>query len=494
MFYKYLKDNKLEFMVNPPKFVKMLPARTHKVYLEIMKAIAAREHIIVVPDPDPDGFFSAKCWDYTFRKIGYGNYSIVKLTHRVHKVDPFLVKQFFTEGPQSIIVVDSSTNDLDLIDMLCHYVERLIIVDHHECPYTMDKYPSKCTVVNPCMEASWLPYRGFSAGALNSLVCDYILTQCGFQDNQELYVYGYITLYSDQCTLENHMTVSYMRRMLKDDNTVPQIISFFWDQYSSITRNWVNFKVVPIINAMIRCGRFDLIDKLFFRLHEVDSWEQFREEILGVQKESRRRLEFLMNAMEITNTESIVIGIVPGNLDPLYYNFNGLVAQKLATEYGKPSLCLHFNEDTKDYTGSARDPLGRDLLKETSTFIEAAGHDAAFGVRIPANKLTILPEFLCQVELEEKNKYIIFEYADLTSSREIQDIAIYNEYAGFELPKVRIRCRLSGDFRIRGSERKSIATSNSLTIVRFGEMLVRYEEVIAEPSFNGDSIECVVRE
>ena len=501
MFLEYLKEHKLEWLIQPPKPKKILPRNAHAVYLKVMKAMQNGEKIWIEPDCDPDGFFSAKSWQYTFDKLGYKRYQIGVLSSRKHKVSKAKMMDVLAQGFTTIILVDSSTNEVDLIDAICNYRTpdgkevQLLILDHHNGKYTWDRYPENCTLVNPKLEPEHLPYYEVSAGVVNAMVCDYILFRNGYQRNRELDIFGYLTMYSDNCAVADPYISGYMRTTLGNNTDIPAILQVFWDDYSSMNRNFISFKVVPLINALIRMNRFDMVDQLFFHTHEIADKNLFINQIKTIKQESVEAVDYLMSIMEVNNiADTMVIGLLPSNLEQKYYNFLGFVAMRLAEKYKKVALCLYLDMNTDMYVGSARDYLNRDILSEFTTFFEeSAGHDSAFGVVIEKSKLHIVPEIISQASLDVKQDYIDFKFADLTSSKEIYYMAIYNEMAINKIPKARLVIPITGDFTLGGSTKRATATNKDITIVSFGTPIERCHEYVCEPSFNGGRVECIIQ-
>ena len=501
MFLNYLKEHKLEWLIQPPKPKKILPRNAHRVYLKVMQAIQNNEYIWIEPDCDPDGFFSAKCWQYTFDKLGYQRYKIGKLSSRRHKVSKSKMESVLAEGFTTIILVDSSTNEVDLIDMICNYRTpsgkevQLLILDHHNGKYSWDRYPENCTLVNPKLEPSDLPYYEVSAGVVNAMVCDYILFRNGYQRNRELDIFGYLTMYSDNCAVADPYMAGYMRTIMNNNSDIPSILQIFWDDFSAMNRNFISFKVVPLINALIRMNEFDMVDQLFFHTHEIADKNLFLNQIMEIKKQSAEVVEYLMSIMEVMILDdTMVVGRVPSLLDQKYYNFLGFVAMKLADKYKKIALCVYLDPNTDMFVGSARDYLNRDILSQFTTFFEdSAGHDSAFGVVIDRSKLHIVQEIISKESLEEKIDFVDFNHKELTTNKEIYYMAIYNEMAINKIPKARLKINITGDFSLGGNTKRSTATNKDITIVAFGQPIERYREYICEPSFNGGRVECIIQ-
>ena len=368
------KNNKL-FMLSPPQPRDILPKNSYAVYRKVIQAIGNKEKILIVPDPDVDGIHSAKAWDFTFRKIGYRNFSVVPLERRQHTVKYRNIEKYLDAGFTTIIIVDSSSGNLELIKKICAYSDRisLIIVDHHECKNYSHVYNKNCIVVNPKLENPELPYRMWSAGLINAEICKYILYKLKYNNVRELDVFGYASMYSDKCPIDNPYSVALMTRCISTD-CIPSQIKNFMNDYTAINRTFIDFTYSPIINAVMRMDRFDLIHKYFFEYENIHDVASIIEEMKDCHKQAKEVLNELICGINnnseneddydeyededdyddgiLTNIQEeneVVIGILPSNLPQHYYNFMGLVATKLAQKYNKVALCVWYNSDIDCY-------------------------------------------------------------------------------------------------------------------------------------------------
>lgn len=496
MFREYLEKKDKLWMLTPPVYRKILPAKSFAAYTKIRDAIKCGKKIYVHPDPDIDGFLSAKCWDYCFKRLGYTNYTIGILKKRIHIVKASTIQEQIDNGASVIIIVDSSSNELEMINEVCSDKNiQLIIIDHHPTMNKFSQYPNNCEIVNPKIEGKESVLYSASAGVVNSLVCDYILYNYGITDTSELEVYGYITMYSDVCKPDNPYLSAYMHSKLHNKKCIPEFLNLFWDKYSGMNSRFIGFKINPIINANIRLGNFELINKYFFKLEGLSETEKesIRNELINERARASTLVAELEGIMAIQETEQLVICMLPNDLDQIYYNFMGYIANRAATKHNKPAISVYLDEVTNCYIGSARDPYSRDLLAEFSAFFEGSeGHQSAFGVSINKRQLKNLPEILQRAELGEESKDIVFDYMYLSSDKEILNMAIYNEFAIGNTPNVKVKVPITRSFNITGSSKKIVARTKTLTIVSFGTPIIWDTEVICTPQFNGTNVECIV--
>lgn len=495
MFRDYLENNDLLWMLNPPVYRKVLPKNSRRVYYAVRDAVSAGDKVYIHPDPDVDGYMSAKCWQTCFNKLGYTNFEIGVLKNRKHVVRYETIKEQIDNGAKLIIIVDSSTNELEMIREVCEHDVNLVIIDHHPSDNKYTMYPDNCVLVNPKLDSENLPMYPASAGVVNSLIVDYVLHMYGKTDNEELDFYGYITMYSDVCAPNNPYLASFMRRRLQNNKNIPDLIKLFWDQYSSMNKRFISFKVCPLINAAIRMGEFELIHKLFF---EIETLSDSDKELIICQLERAKSnstivVDELESVAEVMNTPDLVMAIIPSDLDEFKYNFLGFIASRFAQRYDKAAICIYLDRNIDCYIGSARDSRNRDLLSEFSAFFEGSeGHNSAFGVVIERRKLTQLPDIIMQANLQNKENEIVFDYLTLSSDKEVQNMAIYNELAIRDVPKAKVKITITPDFVVSGSTKRIVAKTKTLSIVSFSTPLQRNSTFLCVPEFNGDKVECVV--
>lgn len=495
MFRDYLEQNDILWMLNPPVYRKVLPKNSYRVYCAVRDAIAANHKVYIHPDPDVDGFMSAKCWQTCFKKLGYNNFSVGVLKNRKHTVKYSTIKEQIDNGAKLIIIVDSSTNELEMIRQVCSNDVTLIIIDHHPFNNEFSMYPENCIIVNPKLESDKLPMYPVSAGVVNSLIADYVLHQYGKTDNEDLECYGYVTMYSDVCAPSNPYMASFMRRRLQNNKNVPELIKFFWDQYSSMNKRFVTFKICPLINAAIRMGEFEAVNKLFYEVENLTESEKadLMHQLEVAKDRSYQVVDELESLAEVMESPDLVMAIIPSDLEEFKYNFLGYIASRFAQKFDRAAICIYLDSNNDCYVGSARDSKNRDLLSEFSAFFEGSeGHDSAFGVVIERRKLPQLPEIIMQADLKGKKQEIVFDYLTLSSDKEIQNMAIYNELAVRDIPKAKVKITITPDFVISGSTKRLVAKTKTLSIVSFNTSLSRNSTFLCVPEFNGDKVECVV--
>ena len=129
-------------------------------------------------------------------------------------------------------------------------------------------------------------------------------------------------------------------------------------------------------------------------------------------------------------------------------NYTGLVANKLSERYSKTAIVVC--ESTKYYKGSLRDLYSRAYLPLFKRICFAAGHNAAFGLKINLlelnsflNKLERIDTLFSIENIANEPIIVEHEYANPDPAL-IEDIALYNEFSGSTIPVAYISKRLVG--------------------------------------------------
>lgn len=205
------------------------------------------------------------------------------------------------------------------------------------------------------------------------------------------------------------------------------MLKALYEKQSYSTKDVINnittsFYIVPLINACIRVGTMEEKEQMFRAFLESDEKIYYKKKeiyeeieintarLLGNLKAKQDRLrnkamEAIKDKIEEKNLlqNKVLIVIVT---DILHKNLTGVVANKIAEKYKRPTMLLRYKEEVGALTGSIR---GYDkgevkdfksLLHEIELFDFVEGHPNAAGCQIDPNKLIEANERL-NVKLKE---------------------------------------------------------------------------------------------
>lgn len=341
-------------------------------------------------------------------------------------------------------------------------------------------------------------YRELSCGALCALLCDYVLTRMGHKDNTDLYVMGYVTLYSDVCKLNNSYNVAFLRQFRDDKLNLCNTIQMFMSQYDYFNRGFVSFRMVPRINALIRTEHFDILHELFYNPPtDTAARISMMSKIDSIYAESKARSQELFRSCVIKDSwQKVVVGILPEDVPTSARNYTGLVASQLAEKSNALALCLYKKTETT-YAGSARDAFGRDALSLMQGMCYAQGHPPAFGVEIPINQLNMVCKLMDAYFEDGRQDVLIVEWTeDMPMDKikaDIQVMAEYNEYGGQGLPSAYGFLKVNENCRIKVESHRTLVFWRNLRFVVFSTVLQVGDVLAVQPTVKGPDVELLVK-
>lgn len=444
-FYEELKNRNLESLLEPVEY-KYEGFYNDRLLFDALDDI--KEHnkkVLIYGDPDVDGLSSLLIVREALERIGHKNFEVYDYDTREHSVNINAVTKAIYEKFDYMIIVDSSSNDVKNISMLIEFGVTPIIIDHHVTHYDDYKYyPSGCVIISSDIENRLRHERFYkvSAGAMCfSLFGKYL------EDRKypwkDLSAYGLISLYSDciEMSPKFNRGIYYLATSLKT-HELPRFITDFFFKTSVFSRRFIEFTLAPKINALFRSENFNILNAYFLRDLSYVERQKLLLVIDEVHSEARTLVSRVSDTIEKKNLNNIVIGNLSTSQFAInenkLYNYTGLVANNLSSEYGKPSVVLC---ETGTYIkGSFRDLFSRNYLPKFKQFCYAEGHGAAFGIKLQYNEVD---NFLyCLEELVDKKFFILgvqepIEVQCDTSypdDKLLGDMALYNEFSGTEIP------------------------------------------------------------
>lgn len=454
-----------------------LQGRDETFISHLIKAMKDNLHLLVYTDPDTDGVLTNKLLIKFFNDLGYRNYTIYPLVARNHGIDMSVVRAVVANY-DGIIITDSSTNNMEELQILSQFNKKVFLLDHHMSDYSEEDYPKNVNIIN---------YRLFtdkyemSSGALLGL----ILYNLMMKYNKRLKALDYLklgalTIYSDSCTLDEG-NVSILRECIEwGGSDIPQILKPFTDNYCIYGRSFANFKLSNRINAVLRENRLDLIN----------SWMKgiiFSDEIEEVYEQSRAYKNYLLESfnteIDDRNFSNIVLTTIEEDEDKAE-NYTGLIANDVIRGTNKLSVALF-----KKRKGSVRDPQNRDILSTFKTRVECGGHKPAFGFRINEHEYREFLSFLSAVddhlEIAEKKLLVVNNW----NNYDLGLMARINEYSDKELLA---RIDLNSGDKIKKIGKLYKVSHKEWTVRSFTPILPN-TSILVKPTISHSGIELTVK-
>lgn len=447
-FYQYLNSNNLTNLLNRVEFDHPKFLTEDKLYTQFdnIRKNKNKLKVLVHGDCDVDGVFSAKIILEFFKLLKCDNVDFFEYKKRTHNLDYDCVRKAIDEKYSHLIILDSSTNDLPNIYELVNNGVMPIIIDHHNPKYNYNNYPSECVIVNNKIDNGIIGKEKYklSCGALTFCLCSKYLKQ-NFINYEYLSSYALATLYSDCIDMTNDLNrgIYYMAVGLETSELPAYFKHFMNYKNVEFNRRFIEFNFCPKINSLFRAEKLEIVNNYFFREHKGLDYTNIINDILKVYEESSKLVNMVVDLFKPNVLNNIVYGDL-SNLDiPVkhnkLFNYTGLIANSISQNYGKPCVITCYNGT--DIKGSFRDCFSRRYLKIFSQFCKAEGHDAAFGISINNKDYRKFIRYL--TDKVDKNFFNLgipeLVKIEINENRPdkklINDIALYNEFAGIECQK-----------------------------------------------------------
>lgn len=407
-----------------------------KVCKRILEAIKGGERIAIPADIDPDGVSSAISMRQILLKHGHPADKIRILTHdrsRGHGVHNVKDECFWAD---LLIVVDSSSNDDITCEELADWMD-VIILDHHE----IENKNEFALIVNPMQRKCGYRNKRISAATVVYHVAQVL------DDMQETFhaesIVDMVTLgmIADVVSMKKKSNRALINKGLNNiQNLGLKALVDLKNQHTpQLSTTDFSFNIIPTVNSALRFNDQDLVYKLFMTEDEYEAKSLANE--LNKRKEARRaEVQMLVESTSIIINDNVVVGYLENNNNNS--SMNGLVAQKLASEYNKPAMILNPGKIEGKLGGSLRAPGDFDLkayLSESGLFDYVMGHPSAAGFRIDSEKVDDLREYIetNHIEYEEVEAFD-FE-TDRINPTEFVDIEQFNRITGDGFPSVKVK-------------------------------------------------------
>lgn len=397
----------------------------HKAVRCLLKHIERKSEILIVVDPDVDGFTSAAII-YQYIKLIDENANLNWILHddKKHGLDGI-------ELPESInllIMPDSGSEDYEEHAKLHKKNIDIIVLDHHEAEIES----THAIVVNP--QNCDYPNRNLSGAGVVLKFCEALDDKLQMESSSQFYDLVALGNIADSMLMSEKETMYYVQEGLKDINN-----DFFnalvrkqsYSLNGNMNINSVSFFISPLINAVIRISsmeeKMDMF-KSFLGVKELVNYKpRGKDEILvplvddmarrcgnARAKQNRIRdkivaeIEEIIKINGLSNNKVIFIS----DLTIEEKGLSGLVANVIAGKYKRPAIILSGIDEDEYATGSGRgyDQGGienfKNIVQNTNLFEYAKGHAGAFGVKIHKDKFdkvnTSLNELLGWYNIEDQ--------------------------------------------------------------------------------------------
>ena len=461
-----LTADKIARYINPtadeefsPRFLDNIVQAAKKLLITIFN----QEDIYVQIDSDCDGYTSsALLLNYLHRLFpayveNHISYGVHNKKHHGINIDDV------PKGIKLVVIPDASSNEVELHKQLWDEGIQTIILDHHHAP--IDESDPAIIVNNQMCGYPNKALSGVGIVYKFCLVIDEILGESYADNYLDLVALGMIADMMDLRELETRYLIVEGLKDIRNPFFLEMVNKNEFKIKGEFNPFTISWYVAPFINAMTRSGTLDEKKLLFKSMLEYEAYKLVpstkrgcsgTEELLVEQavrvcgnvknrqeKEKQKTLDVIYQAIEEQNADSrnVLIVQIEESLDN---NLNGLMANHIMAEFGKPTLILtkRDKENIITWEGSARGYMTdkvsdwRQFCEDSQYTLYAEGHPFAFGVGFTPEGLEHFKQLIETLfpESFEKNYKVDFAWDDKeTLDSDILEIAQYRYLWGQEV-------------------------------------------------------------
>lgn len=392
----------------------------YEAILMINKHSFGKKPILCHPDIDMDGIGSAYILNRFMQSQGVSpRISWVINREKEHGINSKLVGYINSNDIDLLIVLDSSTNEIELIKkMKCD----VLVVDHHDILHTemrgktaRGEYVivsnmvgnSDVSKLNELLENQGVADRlepftmspEMSGGlVLYELLRVYSLAtgQNGILEKMMLDQWAGITLYTDVISMRTSRNQYYTDRTVHNLDIEPGLslmVKSLNKYQNGVDKTFISYTLAPAVNSAIRAGdSYKALDLVLNHPEKVGELNQYKE----IQR------EIASSAMEnIIETHTFVMKNITDT--GISKSYAGLLATKICSESNKNTVVYLVSNGLAvgSFRGRRANVDYRDYFEKYSPGIYAQGHKAAFGFKVNENMLREIMGEIHKIELSQ---------------------------------------------------------------------------------------------
>ena len=448
------------------------------------KHIEDKDKIMIVVDPDMDGYSSASIiYQYLIEDLKYPEYLIAMYLHEGKRHGLPYTSEVMKEAPKLVITPDAASSDYDKHKELKEKGVNVLVIDHHLAP----KESEDAVVINNQLSSNF-PWKALTGSNMAYLFCEAYSDKYNEGKSVEHYLdLSFIGQIADRADLRDLGSFYFYYKGSQSVNN--ELIRYIVDKDTSIeygkklTARDVGWKIAPFFNAIIRSGSHERqkivvealngSDEMVYNTRLKDEFPIIEEALRAMTTARNRQSTKTKKAMELIEERVREMGsdehkVILVNATDIIddSSLTGLIASKVADLYKKPAMIMKYYPQDRTLKGSMRGfanmPIEsfKDVLESTGLMNFVAGHDNAAGFELSIdNALDLTPalnELLSDVEYDNLLHEVDISYYQQPDAEEVLEIAKHEELwgEGIESPKVHVEDIIvnKSDIRFIGSK------------------------------------------
>lgn len=358
-----------------------------KATARLFRAIDQKELITIHGDYDADGICAAAILDATITALG-GRTSIF-LPHREadgYGLNPKTVARLILDGTKVLITCDCGIANGPEIAIAADAGIDVIITDHHTIPPDL---PARAfAIIHPKVSGETYPWQGLAGGGVAFKLAQALIRRGSVEHGFEKWLLDLVAISSvaDMVPLkeETRALVQYGLIVLNKGRRMGlrKLMETAGIEPGALDAQSIGFKIAPRINAAGRMEHAEIAYRLLRaddeataatladRLNDLNCDRQkATERILAEAKFQIVKEEQDKHPALFVAGENWPIGVL------------GLIAGKLADEFGRPAFAMTMRDGT--FAGSGRSVAGLDMVatlhEMPEYFAKFGGHPQACG-------------------------------------------------------------------------------------------------------------------
>ena len=354
----------------------------------IIRAIKNGERICLSYDADADGITATTVMYRYLRNYTENVYYIYSERNDGHGIQNQIDQ--IENGTDLLIIIDSSSNEVEACKKISESGAEIIILDHHaievENPHVLLVNPQHydCDYPNNQLSGAGVVFKTIQ-------VMEDTLGQVDPFDYLDLVAVG---MYADIMridVLENRFMIMYGLRNIKNTGLIRILKGAKIDLFK-VNCDSIGFGIAPLLNGVARMDNIKLaIDIL---LEDDDAkCKPIRLKMQKLNESRKEKQKEIVNQYlkNVDSSQKVLIVLDEQSSK----GFNGIVAQQLAEKYKRPVVVGRLHKGT--ISGSFRSYNGfkfKSFLQEFGGDIEALGHEGAGGIVLAEENLPDLMKYI----------------------------------------------------------------------------------------------------